>query len=828
MWFDRSPPNDDAKSHIAAHARSHFSIAEACRSAIYNLQFTICILQFLLFPHVGDGRSAVAAAPKTPAIQRLLDRTPFDRVILNAANGGTALDVLPLTLPQRPLEAIPSTGSLKVRLLDRPTEEYEIAWNNVAHVRVFEQLLLEEAERLTQAGKFDEAYDYYSRLDAEFPKLGNLKSSICNFLQANAIALSKANQNDRALALLLTLYQRDPAYAALPSAVEKVAGEVIQSYLRQTDYAAARRVLELWQTQFPNIAAQSAAAWQSRFQAAAAKQVAEATSFVAQKQYIPARKAVGRALAIWPSLDSAKQVMAQINTDFPYVTVGVLEASPSRPERRIDNWAALRTSALTQQLLAEEYDFGADGGIYRSPFGAWSLDESGRVLTLKLSANSAAAGGSAGTAEAIARFILSAATPGRAAYRSDVGALVESVSLNGGDAVVLRLRRVHVRPESVLQLPLSFGDAGPSGTANESSFVLADFGREQAIFAATAANTATRGPRAIVEQTLPHDEAAVAALMSGDIDVLDRVPPWQVARLRAVKDIRVESYKLPTVHVLIPNATRPLLAKREFRRALCFGIDRKWIVARAILGGATIPGFEPVSGPFPAGTSLSDPIRYGYNNRVQLRSFEPRLASILATVAWSAVQNPPEAKNGKKPDDKDANPKLIDENLPELVLAYPHDPIARVACQSIQAQLVREGIPIRLKEYTADELIAGKVECDLRYAELAMNEPLTDVGRLFGPQGIIHNDDSPIFDVALRKLDTAANWKDVRSGLADIHEIVDHDLPVIPLWQTVNYFAFRNSVRGVGETPLTLYQNVKQWSVAPGENVASTNGNARQ
>lgn len=827
MWLNRKLQIENFKLQIVEAIREPRRILGAGTSAICNLHFAICVLQFLILALNSTSTIAFADPPKPPAVQRLLDRTPFDRVTLNAASGGRTLDVLPLTLPQRPLEAVPSTGSLRVRLLDRPTEEYEIAWNSIAQVRVFEQLLLDEAEHLAQAGKFDEAYDYYSRLDTDFPALANLKSSICSFLQRNAVALSQANQNDRALAVLLTLYRRDPTYTALPSAVEKVAGEVIQSYLRQADYAAARRVLELWQTQLPNIAPQAAAAWQSRFQAAAAKQVAEATSLIAQKQYIPARKAVGRALAIWPTLDSAKQALAQINREFPYVTVGVMETSPSRPARRIDDWASMRTSPLTQSMLAEEYGFGADGGLYRSPLGVWSLDESGRLLTLKLSANSTTIEGSAASADAIARFILSAATPGNPNFRADISALVDGVSLVGGDAVVLHLKRIHVRPESVLQLPLTRANSGTHGIEGQGQFVLADFAREQVVFAASASMTATTGPRAIVEQSMPDDETAIAALRNGDIDVLDRVPPWQLARLRAIQDIHVESYKLPTVHVLIPNMTRPLLAKREFRRALCYGIDRKWIVDRAVLGGVATPGFEPISGPFPAGISLSDPIRYGYNNSVQVRSFEPRLASILATVAWSAVQNPPETKNGKESAQKEAKAKPIDDKLPELVLAYPRDPIARVACQSIRAQLIREGIPVRLREFTADELVAGKVDFDLRYAELAMNEPLTDVGRLFGPQGIVRDVDSPTLDAALRKLDTAANWKDVRSVLAEIHEIVDQDLPVIPLWQTVNYFACRSSVRGIGERPVTLYQDAAQWAVSTGENVASANGDAR-
>jgi ABC-type transport system substrate-binding protein len=264
--------------------------------------------------------------------------------------------------------------------------------------------------------------------------------------------------------------------------------------------------------------------------------------------------------------------------------------------------------------------------------------------------------------------------------------------------------------------------------------------------------------------------------------------------------------------VLIPNLKRPLLTKREFRRALCFGIDRKWIVERVLLGGGATQGFQAVSGPFPAGASLNDPIRYGYNNQVTPRPFEPRLAAILAVVAWSSVQNP----SGK---DKDKPPAT---DIPELVLAHPNDPVARVACQSIEAQLEREAIPIKLREFTADELLAGKVDCDLRYAELTVGEPVTDARLILGPGGLAGDLQSPYLDAALRKLDAATNWTDVRSRLAELHEIANHELPVIPLWQTVNFFAYRASLSGIDESPISLYQNIEQWSSSPGANVAQS------
>src|SRR5262249_21685231 len=159
-------------------------------------------------------------------------------------------------------------------------------------------------------------------------------------------------------------------------------------------------------------------------------------------------------------------------------------------------------------------------------------------------------------------FFLSLSTPGSPHFDAGIGNLIANISTPNANSVVLHLKRVHVRPESLLQtaipIPASFG--------------VADYSKSQVVLTAANASQA-RGPRAVIEQTFADDESAVAALRNGDIDVLDRVPPWQVARLREDNAIHLGTYKLPTVHVLIPNLKKPLLAKREFRRALCYGID---------------------------------------------------------------------------------------------------------------------------------------------------------------------------------------------------------------------------------------------------------------
>jgi tetratricopeptide (TPR) repeat protein len=790
----------------SARVQLHFAFYTlTCQARLWTVysaaSFLLCFVPGAIYS---------AENPAPASASRIVDRDAFDQLILKRGDGQSTLEVWPLELPRRPLAAVPSEGAIRVRLVDRPGEEFEVSWSEVASVRVYEELLLAEAQRLTATGKFDEAYDYFARLSTEYASLPGLKNAVSDYLRRNALALYQAGEHDRALALLVTLHERNPEYAGLANAVQVVAGEIIQRYLREGNYSSARGVLELWQRQFPGLAADSAAEWRQRFEAAATRQLDEAKRLVDEKQYVAARKAVQRAEGIWPGLAAAADLTQRIYHEFPFVAVGVLENAPRQPSRRIDNWALLRTRRLVQRLLVEQSDFGADGGIYDSPFGDISLDDSGRELSLTLESS-----GAVSTREtdhlppdAVSRFLLSLTQPDAVLYRSDFADLLGSVSLTGS-RVQLHFTRAHVRPEALLQLPPPPPTTGSRQPAPGVRFSIVDHAASQVVFAAAEAIEASESaPRAVVEQRMADDEAAVKALISGDVDMLDRVPPWQVERLRGKQDLRVGSYRLPTVHVLLLNFDRPLLTRREFRRALCFGIDRKWIVDRVLTGGVALPGYEVLSGPFPSGVSLSDPIRYAYNGQIAPRPYEPRLAAILASIAWAGVQDP--AGKGEQPLTA----------LPELVLAHPNDPVIRVACQAIEGFLERAGIPIKLREFSAEELRNDDVDCDLRYAELAVWEPVTDARIVLGPEGVAGNVHSPYLDAALTKLDEATNWNDVRVRLSEVHETVHHELPLIPLWQTVNYFAYRTSIRGVGESPMVLYQNIEHWQLGNTRNVA--------
>jgi tetratricopeptide (TPR) repeat protein len=744
--------------------------------------------------------------------ERLCDLPPFDQVVLDQANGNKVLAVETLNFPNRKVPAI-REGELKIRLLADPTRPFVVSWDSVRDVLLFEDNLLREAQRLTAAGKFDEAFDYYDRLLVEYPALPGLGDSVNDYLRRNAVQLAQAGEYDRSLAVLSALFEREPNAPGLVGIVDAVCGKMIEAQLRDKKYADARGVLDMWRKEFRTLNSQAAVTWEQRFATAAQRQVQEARQLIAAKDYVAARKAMGRARDIWPESNEADALLAEIQQANPSVAVGVFEASPKSPAFRIDDWATLRTDRLLDPLLSELAGFGSEGGVYKSRYGEWVADDNGLRLSLKMS-DTAGANSETPTADEIARFLLNLADPSRPEFRPDFAAVLAGVSVEGAEWVHLDWRRPHVRPESLLQLPLartalrydSRARQYPVGTPD---WVVADSAARSVIYNAVDTNT---GPqpwlRTIVEQTMPDDQAAIDALVTGEIDVLDRVPPWQLQRLRAAKDIRVASYALPTVHVLVVNPANPLLREREFRRALCFGIQRDRILKQILLGGADLPGFTVLSGPFPAGLSFSDPLRYAYNNQLEPRPFEPRLAAVLAAVAWGKILDP----TGKG--------EVEPQPIPTLTLAHPADPLARVACETIQVQLTKAGIPIKLVEFTADELLAGKVEYDLRYAELAVWEPIADAPALLGPNGLAGKLSSPYLAATLRDLETATNWKDVRSKMSEIHDIAHHDLPLIPLWQTVNYFAYRARVQGIGESPVTLYQNIDHWRLGGDSSVA--------
>lgn len=725
-------------------------------------------------------------------------RPRFDRVVLNS---GQNVDVQPLRFNgQRQVPTPkPTTGSIDVRPLEAESGavKYSINWSDIARVDLFEDLILAEGKRLTAEGKFDEAFGYYAHLLKVAPRTRNLDQTINSYLQANAMEAFRQGQFDRALAILGSLYQRAPGVANMARAVDTVVDKIIEQYWNDRDFHAARLTLDVANSSFEGLPLTVVDKWTERFENTAKEQLAQAARLTNEKDYLSARDSIKQAVAVWPQIRNAEELLNRIQREHPIVRVGVAERAPRQPEFRLDGWASNRAAQLTGPQLASLRGYSTEGGVYQSPAATISVDDTGLGMTIELVDPPAGDELAVGLgASAVARRLIEATDPSHPTYNRVLADLIVEVRVEYPRTLLIGFSRPHVRPESLLELGL------PPELGTASGQVIYEMKEYSDTIVRYQALRKQEG--AIVEvHEIPfnNDDAAAEALMRGDIDILDRVAPWQLGYFEGEADVTVDSYQLPSLHVIVPTGRHPITSEREFRRALCFGINRQQILSKEILAGHRDGGFQVISGPFPAGVTLSDPIRYGYNSQIKSRDYDPRLAILLTSLAWTNAQK----KQGVKKPGGD---------LPVLKLGHSSDPLARTACRSIATNL-RPVLQLELIELTPEEMLNAKEKVDLKYVELNVWEPVTDARRLLGDDGLL-GESSDFMSVALDRLDQATNWNEVRSRLYEIHNAANSDLPVIPLWQTTNYFAYRKSVLGIQPRPVRLYQNVSDWQIEYG------------
>lgn len=731
----------------------------------------------------------------------MIDRAPFDRVILNAENDNAVIDVVLLELPDHRLpDPLPQNGTLQLRRLSHPTLLYNLEWKSIAQIKLYEQLVLEEALSLSNAGKSLEAFQTLQFLHKNYPSLPGLAEASEQYVKREALDAFAAKRYDESLMILQTLYDLNSQHQGLAEAVRAVSDRVINAQLTAGEFAAARSVLDQLKAGFPDLNLPNIATWEDKFQQGAARQLQIAQDAMEQGQYDEARVAIRRAEDILPKAAGALELKQTIDRLSPQIIVGVCQLAVGDNNPDDLRWAPARARRLTDPPLIEMVGFGGEGGEYRSRWASMSSDDSGRNLELTLAAPALGLGLSP---ERIALSLLSLADPAQQRYQEDFAAVFANVTIQKGQQVSVHWQHPHVRPEALLRIPLVslYGGDDVFDPPGVYRAIVETTEPPEVTYRLSDQAGDSLGPPTIVERAFAEEEQAIAALRRGAVSVLDQVAPWHVELLQSSPRVSLASYRLPTVHVLQLNYAKPLLASREFRRAICYGIDRQRIVQDILLAGKQRAGYRVLSGPLPAGISVSDPVGYGYDQQLPPRPYEPRLASVLATVARNSLGK-------QKPSENEEDPV----QTPPLLLAHPPNSIARTCCQSIQVQLTAVGIPVKLKELPVDSS-ALPDDYDLLYAQLAVREPLVDVRRLLGPRGSAGTCSSSM-TLALEQLDQARNWNEARDRLRAVHQTAYHDLPVIPLWQTVDSFAYRKALRGVGRRPVMLYQNVAEWLIS--------------
>ncbi|MFW6170228.1 MAG: ABC transporter substrate-binding protein [Planctomycetota bacterium] len=778
----------------------------------------------------------------------LLEREPFWELTLDAANDNKVFEIAPpeedVDIPEDPQPG----DRLRIRLLDAPGQEYRVEWRHIARLRTYEQMVFEEARRLTRqdeyqeafryfeylertyqglrdeaqrlsrAGKDEAASRYFDRLKRDFPDRSELEHAILEYLLKNADDLIREEEYRYALGLLQEVVRRDETYRAAEVAtrISEVADRLITAEVERENYANARGMITRLESQYGRDRLEVLGRWRDELMGQARTLRRQVEKKMEQEEYRSADRLSRRMVRIWPDLSGADELRAEIARRYPMVIVGVAEAADQQDVNSMSHWARRRTGALTQRTLVRFLGAGPEGGQYLCPHGEYYQSDDRRQLTLQLAQLDAPDRLVRVDGYDVSRGVLKMADPESSLYKPNWASLIEGTRVEDVFKVHVLLRRPHVLPEAMLQFQLDHVNAdrsnalgpgeGPYRKVDET-----DGDGDDAHFVANSGYPfpGTEHFAEIVERRFETSEDALAALRRGEIDVIDYLFPGDVGRLRDEENqaFQVLPYSLPTIHVLVPSNENPFTANPVFRRALLYGINRKKILENEVLGNQPMAGCQLISGPFPIGTGKHDPLSYAYNEEIEPRGYYPRLALVLKTLAHRTLRKMAETRNEKIPSEI------------KLKIGYPGNEAARVACQAISRYLEVVGIECQLVDLSKTQAS----DIDLRYMQVAMWEPVIDARRLLAPAGVggdggeYGGGGSEYVGMALRRLDAASNWREVRTRLRRLHRIAHEQVPVLPLWQTVDHMAHSRRLAGIGSSPLTLYQDVEQWRVVKGE-----------
>jgi peptide/nickel transport system substrate-binding protein len=300
----------------------------------------------------------------------------------------------------------------------------------------------------------------------------------------------------------------------------------------------------------------------------------------------------------------------------------------------------------------------------------------------------------------------------------------------------------------------------------------------------------------IHEIRLPRGQSLVAALRRGEVTLIEHVPPDQVAAVEATPEIKVARYAKPVVHVIAIDGRNRALRSRSLRRALSYAVDRQSLLEDHVLKRAATDDNTVADGPFPKGS---------YADAPAVKPFDPNpwLARMLVAAAR-----------------KELNNALI-----KLNLEYPAIPEVRAVVEKIADAFRQAGIEIVTAEVLPSqlesELRAGR-RFDLAYRVLRCDDPVLDAGALLCPgydappeTEALASSASPRILQLLLQLERAPEWPTARGLAIQIDRESRDELPVIPLWQLVDHYAWRDRLTGPSKDAGELYQGIENWEIMP-------------
>lgn len=753
--------------------------------------------------------------------QRLYEKLPYYRLTLTAQYNNDSYDILPISFPggKKP-NPLPKSGDVTIQFAGESKNEYKTRWDYIAEIKTFNELIFDELlERLNRTSEevrnqtpnagqwkslgsqFDALYDYFLVLEDVKSELPRLSENYDRFLYEEAVYRVKSGDHLTGLSRLETLYERNKNYPDLIRAWGFAVNYLLETEVSKKQYETGYRYFKRLKKAAPDN--EFVVKWEKTFNDLLREVLDQSRQACEKNDWVSAYRLADEAKRIMDDSTEQQSWEKELRRKVPRIDVAVNVPVPKTlagsSATSLLGRGTLRAERLLQKNLCDYFAPSLAGGVYHSSVGTLEKVAGGNSVKLIINDDDRI------SAATIAGQLFALSEPENAHPLQ----FFFQRKLLGIEPVSARQVNVHFRqsllvPDALLTIPVDRGTfVREPENAEDSQNPSVGFMR---------LSESENSPKVIFERYLPRSEELKERLAEKKIDIIDRVSPWDVAALRQNPLFQVGTYTIPSFHFLVPNHQRSYPANRTFRRALLYGLNRDRMlsfllnpddamgqVGRSARLGSNVTNTEDrtsvVSGPFVKGSSMSDPLGYGYDQTISPRPYEPRLAMALSLLAANQIF----------PDE--ATPK------PAIVIARPKDEMSVLVGMMIQRQCKAIGVDVSLVDYTEDDIIGESDAIDFWYVVRTVREPLIDAVKLFGNGGIVGKP-SPYMALELDKLERCEDWPGAAKQLQAIHRLCFDETTVLPLWQLTEHYAYRKGITGIEDGTVQLYQNVERWQIA--------------
>ncbi len=683
---------------------------------------------------------------------------------------------------------------IPIHLMDGEIRDFKTKRGSIKSVEYFEDMLLAEGDKLVREGDFTRAFERYLLVKSRDPNWKGLDERVNRLLYdegSNALIDDSA----RGLRLLADLHARQPDYPGLADRLASTYAKRMEKAIEAGDFLVARRLLNELEHAAPN---------HFEVRATRNKLVGRAKVLIDQAAKSSPSDRVDRlaeAARIWPDYDGLEAAYREAFRNEPTLTVAVAAlAEPVGPFPATP--ASERVSRLLYlPLLASDTEAATRGELTGQLLSNLQIVELGRGLKITLKPGPVWSDGS--------RPVTDRALPASPGYIARWADLLERVEAIDETHLNVRLTRPSMKLEAWLLGPVGPAHAASDGWVSslgkkrkpvgDGPYVWESSSDSTTLLHSVATESAgeTLRVKRIREVRYTNPAGSIEALIRGDIALLEHLPPERLNELSRMTDlVKVGRYSTPSVHRIALDGRNPALRNRKLRRALSMAIDRKTLLEEVVLRRPLDEKNTVADGPFVRGSFVDaadvDPLEY-----------RPLLARGLVAAAK----------------------KELGGNPIKLTLEYPAIAEARAVCLKLVEAFALVGVTIQLIERgesdLENELHAGR-KFDLAYRSSRPDEPLQDAGPLLLPgydappvADAMASAASPRILQLLIQLDRAPETTSARAIAIQIDRECRDELPVLPLWQIEDHYAWRKGLIGPPETTDHLYDGIAAWEIEP-------------